>query len=531
MLVGRRMFDLFHDADAARKHEVHPELLRYTREMLRRLEMGGGARLGPRRPRPRGGRVRCAPRWSSGSTARALLPAILFIFSRAGCDAAVQQCLAAGLRLTTPEERAEIRRVVERGSPRIPGEDLAVLGYWEWLDGLERGLAAHHAGHAAGVQGGRRGAVRPRAGQGGLRHRDAGAGHQHAGPLRGAGAAGQVQRRGARRPDAGGVHPAHRPGRPARHRRRGPRRGGVVAGGRPAARRRARLDPHLPAAVELPARRTTWPSTWSARSARTAPASCWSRRSRSSRRTGRWSAWPGRCSATRRRSRRTARRRRATTATSTSTSRCGWRSPTGSARWPGRAQTQRRAAAVASLERLRVGDVIRVPSGRRAGLAVVLDPGAGGFGEPRPLVLTEDRWAGRVSLGRLHRRRSRCWPGSGCPSTSTTARRRRAATWPPRSAAPAWTGTAAARPAAAGADRRGPPARRAARRSCAGTPATPARSGRSTPAGPSGGCRLRARHRGAARAGGQPHRVAGPHVRPGLRAARRARLPRPATAR
>ena len=62
-------------------------------------------------------------------------------------------------------------------------------------------------------------------------------------------------------------------------------------------------------------------------------------------------------------------------------------------------QTQRKAAAVASLERLRVGDVIRVPSGRRAGLAVVLDPATGGFGEPRPLVLTQDRWAGRVSPG------------------------------------------------------------------------------------------------------------------------------------
>ena len=43
--------------------------------------------------------------------------------------------------------------------------------------------------------------------------------------------------------------------------------------------------------------------------------------------------------------------------------------------------------------------MIRVPAGRRAGLAVVLDPGAGGFGEPRPLVLTEDRWAGRIAAG------------------------------------------------------------------------------------------------------------------------------------
>jgi ATP-dependent RNA helicase HelY len=58
---------------------------------------------------------------------------------------------------------------------------------------------------------------------------------------------------------------------------------------------------------------------------------------------------------------------------------------------------QRRAAIVTSLERLRMGDVIRVAQGRRAGLAVVLEAPSGGFGEPRPMVLTQDRWAGRVS--------------------------------------------------------------------------------------------------------------------------------------
>src|SRR5690606_17253928 len=36
--------------------------------------------------------------------ADALLPAIYFIFSRAGCDGAVQQCLRAGLRLTDAAE-------------------------------------------------------------------------------------------------------------------------------------------------------------------------------------------------------------------------------------------------------------------------------------------------------------------------------------------------------------------------------------------------------------------------------------------
>ena len=75
-----------------------------------------------------------------------LLPAITFIFSRAGCNAAVEQCLAAGLRLTTPEEAQQIQQVAERRTADIPPEDLTVLGYGEWLDGLRRGIAAHHAG-------------------------------------------------------------------------------------------------------------------------------------------------------------------------------------------------------------------------------------------------------------------------------------------------------------------------------------------------------------------------------------------------
>src|SRR5690349_20800666 len=149
MLVGKRMFDLFHDAEAAKAHDVHPELLRYTREMLRRLEMSGdGFRGGSSF---RGGRSR---RWLGPYRPdvierldrEGLLPAIVFIFSRAGCDAAVQQCLHGGLRLTGPDERAEIRALVEERTKHIPNEDLQVLGYWEWLDGLERGLAAHHAG-------------------------------------------------------------------------------------------------------------------------------------------------------------------------------------------------------------------------------------------------------------------------------------------------------------------------------------------------------------------------------------------------
>ncbi|HWT32180.1 MAG TPA: DEAD/DEAH box helicase [Microbacterium sp.] len=75
-----------------------------------------------------------------------LLPAIFFIFSRVGCDAAVNQVRRAGLRLTTPDERSLIRQIVEERTSALDDADLDVLGYWEWLDNLQRGVASHHAG-------------------------------------------------------------------------------------------------------------------------------------------------------------------------------------------------------------------------------------------------------------------------------------------------------------------------------------------------------------------------------------------------
>ena len=75
-----------------------------------------------------------------------LLPAIFFIFSRAGCEAAVRACQHSSIRLTTTEEKQEIRRVVEEKCYNIADEDLNTLGYFEWLAALERGVAAHHAG-------------------------------------------------------------------------------------------------------------------------------------------------------------------------------------------------------------------------------------------------------------------------------------------------------------------------------------------------------------------------------------------------
>jgi len=75
-----------------------------------------------------------------------MLPAIAFVFSRKGCDQAVEQCLAAGLRLTEPHERARIRAIADAKTAGLADDDLDVLRYDQWLAGLEAGFAAHHAG-------------------------------------------------------------------------------------------------------------------------------------------------------------------------------------------------------------------------------------------------------------------------------------------------------------------------------------------------------------------------------------------------
>ena len=61
-----------------------------------------------------------------------LLPAITFVFSRVGCDAAVTQCLRSSLRLTSEEERAQIAEVIDQRCGDLEDSDLAVLGYYEW---------------------------------------------------------------------------------------------------------------------------------------------------------------------------------------------------------------------------------------------------------------------------------------------------------------------------------------------------------------------------------------------------------------
>jgi ATP-dependent RNA helicase HelY len=153
VMVGKRLFDLFDYRSGdptknGRELLVDPQLLRH---IAHRREAD---RLSDWQPRGRGGH-RGRPSIFRGPSrpdvvelldAEALLPAITFIFSRVGCDAAVKQCLRSSLRLTTDDERARIAEVVDRRCVDLSESDLVVLGYHEWREGLLRGLAAHHAG-------------------------------------------------------------------------------------------------------------------------------------------------------------------------------------------------------------------------------------------------------------------------------------------------------------------------------------------------------------------------------------------------
>ncbi len=168
VMVGKRLLDLFasSDIDAAAGFvkegaPVNDELVKLARDDW------ASSRIRDRRS-PRDKRGKGAPRGAQGGRRQVgngrrvwipsrvdvvdrldrdgLLPAIVFVFSRVGCDAAVQQCARANLRLNSPEERDQVQAYVEQATRHLPADDLLVLGYHDFLDALARGIASHHAG-------------------------------------------------------------------------------------------------------------------------------------------------------------------------------------------------------------------------------------------------------------------------------------------------------------------------------------------------------------------------------------------------
>ena len=101
---------------------------------------GGGGRIGG------GQRTLRRPEVLALLDQHALLPAIVFIFSRAGCEAAVRQCAQSRVRLTSEQERREIRAVLDEELSLIPYEDAEILGVAAFRRAALDGYACHHAG-------------------------------------------------------------------------------------------------------------------------------------------------------------------------------------------------------------------------------------------------------------------------------------------------------------------------------------------------------------------------------------------------
>jgi ATP-dependent RNA helicase HelY len=150
MMVGKRLFDLFDyrasNAKSGRELLVDPDLLRHIAHRREADRLTDWQPRGRGRGRPSIFRPPSRPTVIEILNGERLLPAITFIFSRAGCDAAVKQCLRSSLRLTDDEERTRIAEIVDRRCADLPESDLIVLDYHEWRAGLLRGIAAHHAG-------------------------------------------------------------------------------------------------------------------------------------------------------------------------------------------------------------------------------------------------------------------------------------------------------------------------------------------------------------------------------------------------
>ena len=168
MMVGRKIFPLFepgtgggtYGTDSTEGGKVNRALV----HAIERIESGSRDEGRSDFKEGRGFRARSTGRRSGAQRAqdkvkpvgrpqvvaalgsRDMLPAIVFIFSRAGCDGALFQCLRTRKELTTPEEQEEAGAIIDAGVEGIPDEDLNVLNFRQLRTAWLRGFAAHHAG-------------------------------------------------------------------------------------------------------------------------------------------------------------------------------------------------------------------------------------------------------------------------------------------------------------------------------------------------------------------------------------------------
>ncbi|MEO6501902.1 MAG: helicase-related protein, partial [Jatrophihabitantaceae bacterium] len=409
MLVGNQMFDLFaEDSELPRGSEgddqgqagahngvrVDPTLLRHVRERMRTTELTHRGRYrggpGPRfRPPPR-------PDVIGRLDREGLLPAITFIFSRAGCDAAVRQCVAANLRLTTDDEREDIRLLVENRTANLAPEDLDVLGYWEFSEGLQRGIAAHHAGLIPAfkevveelfVRGLVRVVYATETLALGINM-----------PARTVLLERLVKFNGENHADLTPGEYTQLTGRAGRR--------GIDIEGHAVVQWSPEIDPARVAGL---ASTRTYPLRSSFRPSYNMAINLVSQVGRDTARAllessfAQFQADRSVVGLTRQITRNEKaladfeNRMHCHLGDFTEYQELRTRISEREKSLSRKGASDRRAAVVQSLEALSVGDVIRIQSGRRAGLAVVVDPGTSALADPRPLVVTEDRWAGPVT--------------------------------------------------------------------------------------------------------------------------------------
>jgi Superfamily II RNA helicase len=144
VMFGDEMLELFERN--SKQTRVNPELLQKHQARQRSPYRSRNNRPSYQRPNERSFSRLEKPDVVETLDRADLLPAIFFIFSRAGCEKAVESCRRSGVRLTDRDQSLEIRRVAEARCSSIGDEDLDTLGYFDWLASLERGYAAHHAG-------------------------------------------------------------------------------------------------------------------------------------------------------------------------------------------------------------------------------------------------------------------------------------------------------------------------------------------------------------------------------------------------
>ncbi|MEX0753915.1 MAG: DEAD/DEAH box helicase [Actinomycetota bacterium] len=149
-LVGRTLHPMHVERDGQPAPNPYVVSIEEPEVRSKQYRRRGGGVYHQQRSRPREGHRRVyVPRREEVVEVLAdegMVPAIYFVFSRAGCDRSVQWILDSGIQLTSQTERVRIREVAEQRAAWIDEDDLEALRFWTFLEGAMAGVAAHHAG-------------------------------------------------------------------------------------------------------------------------------------------------------------------------------------------------------------------------------------------------------------------------------------------------------------------------------------------------------------------------------------------------